>query len=113
MVQMITKRKDRMVESVDMKFEKPEQKKADQLQVARKDLEMVKQDLKALSPPPRVPVTAPKPAVAEKRKNSSPSTRSASKFLQKLKERVLNTSFGHLENNSHPTKWSLSVNDSS
>ena len=91
---MITKRKDRMVESVDKKFEKPEQKKADQLQVARKDLEMVKQDLKALSPlPPRVPVAAPKPAIAEKRKNSSPSTRSASKFLQKLKERVLDTSF--------------------
>jgi len=88
MVQMITKRKDRMVESVDKKFEKPEQKKADQLQAARKDLEMIKQDLKALSPPPRVPVTAPKPAVAEKRKNSSPSTRSASKFLQKLKSKV-------------------------
>ena len=94
---MITKRKDKMVESAEKKFEKPEQKKADQLQVTKKALEEVKQDLKAFSPPPApTPTVAPVvPLVAKKtvsssqqRKNSSPSTKSASKFLQKLKERV-------------------------
>ena len=96
MLQMITKRKDRMIESAEKKFAKPEEKKNDQLQVARKHLEMVSQELKALSPPPKLPpapkIAANSPKIPAKndprRKNSSPGVSSASKFLQKLKERV-------------------------